>query len=61
MAEAEDDFEKARRAFRNASTAQTIVIMRKHAEQGMALLDRADALLAVVEHSPIRRVAGHND
>jgi hypothetical protein len=54
MAEADEVFERARAAFRQASEAGTIVSMRMHAELGMALLDRADALSGIVEIHPKR-------
>lgn len=49
MAGGEDDFEKARDAFRKAALATSIVTMRMYAMQGLMALERADALSAIVE------------
>ncbi len=49
---AERNFERARAAFRNAAAAKTIVAMRLQAELGLAFLDEAEALSAVVEACP---------
>jgi hypothetical protein len=49
MAAAEEKFERARKAFRNAAAAKSIVAMRAQAELGIALLESADALSAVIE------------
>ena len=57
MAEADENFERARAAFCDAAQACTTLAMRIHAERGMALLERADALSLIVEAHP-RRPAG---
>jgi hypothetical protein len=49
MAEADQNFERARAAFRTAAAAQSIAAMRLQVELGLAFLERADALSAVVE------------
>ncbi len=49
MPEADDAFEHARRAFRNASEALTIQAMRNYVTLGLAYLDRAEEMSAVVE------------
>jgi hypothetical protein len=54
MAEADEVFERARAAFRNAAEARTVAAMRSHAELGMALLEHADALSGIVEVHPTR-------
>ncbi|HWV52994.1 hypothetical protein [Pseudorhodoplanes sp.] len=61
MADADENFERARRAFRNAAAATSIAEMRAEAERGLAWLERADLLSAVVEIHPRRSVAAPND
>jgi hypothetical protein len=61
MAGAEESFECARKAFRNAAASQSIVTMRTHAELGLALLDSAAALSAVVEFPLQRPASGSSD
>jgi hypothetical protein len=52
MAECDEDFEKARVAFRKAAEANCIPVMRNYAVAGLRFLDRADTLSAVVEAVP---------
>lgn len=52
MPEADRNFERARSAFRNAAAAKSIAAMRLQVEMGLAFLERADALSAVVELTP---------
>ncbi len=52
MAECDEDFEKARVAFRMAAEATSIPAMRSFAAAGLRFLDRADMLSAVVETVP---------
>jgi hypothetical protein len=55
MPEADRNFERARAAFRNAAAAKSIAAMRLQVEMGLAFLERADALSAVVELTPSAR------
>jgi hypothetical protein len=61
MAEADEDFERARAAFRHASEARTIAMMRIHAERGIAMLERADTLSAIVDFEPGRQARASHD
>lgn len=56
-----NSFELARKAFCNAAAAQSIVMMRTHAELGLAFLDSAAALSAVVEVRLQRTASGSSD
>lgn len=49
MADCDEDFQRARQAFRKASEATNIAAMRSFANTGLRLLDQADALSAIVE------------
>lgn len=51
MAEADDAFEHARRAFRNAADAPTIQAIRHYVMLGLAYLKRAEDMSAVVDRS----------
>lgn len=51
MTEADDAFEHARRAFRNASEAATLHAMRDFVIVGLAYLNRAERLSAIVDNS----------
>lgn len=51
MTEADDAFEHARRAFRNASEAATLQAMRDFVIMGLTCLDRAERLSAVLDNS----------
>lgn len=61
MGEAEENFRRARAAFRHAAEADTVATMRLHAERGMALLERADALSAIVDTQPGRFLRPSSD
>jgi hypothetical protein len=52
VVECDENFEKARGAFRMAADATCIVAMRDFATAGLRFLKRADALSAIVETAP---------
>lgn len=55
MADGDEEFQRAREAFRKASEALSIASMRNFANAGLRFLDRADALSAIVEIEPRRK------
>ena len=54
MTSADKDFEQARLFFRKAAEASSIATMRSHAIVGLTMLERADALSAVVDAGTLR-------
>jgi TPR repeat protein len=54
MSSADKDFEQARLYFRKAAEASNIATMRRHALVGLSLLERADALSAVIDAGILR-------